>query len=294
MRSKKKVQSHKKTVKKAPSVLFACVAFLLATLVITLPFILMMINGQKTKQADALHDREAAAIGLAQRRQQWNRAVAYNKRLYASGQPVLGKMVDPFSGTADVKENRDYLSQLTLPPDGIMSVIRYPRLGINLPVRHGTDSDTLLQGAGHLYGTSLPVGGRNTHTVISAHSGMEDKIMFDRLDGLGGVARKGDVFYLSTLGRSLAYRVVNIRVVSPTEFKYLRIVPGKDLATLLTCTPYGVNTMRLLVTGIRTKMPKQARLPQNEFDWTLLWWILGILAVWLLISLSIRRIWKRN
>lgn len=136
-----------------------------------------------------------------------------------------------------------------------------------------------------MYGTSLPVGGRSTHTVISAHSGLADRLMFDRLRGLGGEARKGDVFYLVTAGHTLAYRVVDISVVDPSDFSKLRIVDGRDLATLLTCTPYGVNDKRLLVTGERVKTPARTSETGNaRTDRTYLWLTACIAAAWLAVA----------
>ena len=147
-----------------------------------------------------------------------------------------------------------------------MATIKYPRLGINLPIRHGTSQNVLAAGAGHLYGSSLPVGGKNTHTVISAHTGLADQLMFDKLRGFGSEAKKGDVFYLITAGHMLAYKVTDISVVDPSDFSKLKIVAGKDLSTLLTCTPYGINTHRLLVSGHRVAIPLPAPDPADVRD----------------------------
>lgn len=281
----------------AARIIAGCILLLLSALLATLPFIMMLTNSRATQAANDAHDRAARALAAQQRQKQWRNAVAYNKRLYASGQPVLGKIVDPFtaSGAEGTSMAAEYKKQLTLPADGVMSTVRYPRLGISLPVRHGTDNDTLARGAGHMYGTSLPVGGKNTRTVISAHTGLADKVMFDKLDGLGGRAKKGDIFYLTTLGTDLAYRVTDIRVVDPGDFSKLRIVKGKDLATLMTCTPYGVNTQRLLVTGVRTKIPYPAPpVSQAGRDWSWLWWVLGIGLVWFVMIAASVRAWRER
>ncbi len=273
-------------------IIAGCMLLLLSALLATLPFMMMLSSSRAQQAADDAHDRAARELTAKKRRAQWNAAVAYNKRLAVSGQPVLGKIVDPFTtgdgeGTSLAQE---YKKQLTLPADGVMSTVRYPRLGISLPVRHGTDQEVLARGAGHLYGTSLPVGGTNTHTVVSAHTGLADKVMFDKLDGLGGRAKKGDIFYLTTLGTDLAYKVVDIRVVDPGDFSKLRIVKGKDLATLLTCTPYGVNTQRLLVTGERVKIPVPAPpVSAAGRDRSWIWWVVGILAVWIVMILAVVR-----
>jgi sortase A len=274
----------------------AIICFLLFALLSTLPFMMMLGSSSATQAADDAHDRAARELTERKRQEQWRAADAYNRRLAASGQPVLGKIVDPFtaSNSEETSMTKDYMHQLTLPADGVMSIIRYPRLGISLPVRHGTDLATLARGAGHMYGTSLPVGGINTRTVISAHTGLADKVMFDKLDGLGGRAKKGDIFYLTTLGKDLAYKVIDIRVVDPGDFSQLRIVKGKDLATLLTCTPYGVNTQRLLVTGTRVKIPFPAPpVSRTGRDWSWLWWVLGISLVWLVMIAVAVALWRR-
>lgn len=280
----------KSAFKRNPLLFIGCVLLVISAIVGTLPFILMLANTGVQQAADAQHDEKALEISAAIREKQWQKAERYNERLYKSGQPVLGKEVDPFTASAEeqTREVQDYKSQLNSTGDGVMSVIRYPRLSINLPVEHGTDESTLQRGAGHLYGTSLPVGGKNTRVVIAAHSGLTNKIMFDRLDGLGSRARVGDIFYLTTLGRELAYKVVNIQVIDPGDFSTLRIVRGKDLATLLTCTPYGVNSRRLLVTG------KRVSIPMKPAAWPLtwLWWLLGILAVLGLAIAAAVRSWR--
>lgn len=196
------------------------------------------------------------------------RAREYNRKLAGSGQPVIGEMAadgtgtlsDPFATSgAPVKSvsdaDADYQSQLSIPADGIMATVSYPRLGISLPIRHGTSLPTLAAGAGHLYGTSLPVGGESTHSVISAHTGLADRLMFDRLSL--GEGRIGDAIYVEVLGETLAYKVTGIRTVTPDDVSSLRIERGRDLLTLVTCTPYGVNTHRLLVTAERASIPDE-------------------------------------
>ena len=135
-----------------------------------------------------------------------------------------------------------------------MGSVSIPSIGVDLTIRHGSSDTVLAMGAGHLHGTSLPVGGPSTHTALTGHRGLADKMMFTRLDEL----HKGSVFYIHTLGRTLAYKVTDIRVVDPGQVDSLRIVKGQDLATLVTCTPYGINTQRLLVTGERARMPQTA------------------------------------
>ena len=143
-----------------------------------------------------------------------------------------------------------------------MGAIRIPQLSIDLPIYHGTDEQSLMKGAGHLYGTSLPVGGPSTHSVIAGHRGLVESLMFTRIDEM----RKGDYFYLDVMGRTLAYQVDHIWVIDPEDTSKLRVTPDEDRVTLLTCTPYGVNTQRLLVSGIRVPMPGVAPKPSDIHD----------------------------
>ena len=130
---------------------------------------------------------------------------------------------------------------------GVMAYVDIPKIGVYLPVEHGTSADTLEKSVGHVVGMSLPVGGASTHAVLSAHSGMASSKLFSDIDQLA----EGDIFYIHVLGDTLAYQVDNIATVLPTDTGLLQIEGGKDLVTLVTCTPFGVNTHRLLVRGHR-------------------------------------------
>ena len=157
------------------------------------------------------------------------------------------QLAEAFSQEALLWASEDYAHQLNLAGDGIMGYVEIPLIQVNLPIYHGTDSDTLEVGIGHLLGSSLPVGGLNTHSVLTAHSGMANQKMFSDLDKLD----LGDVFYLQVLGETLAYQVDQINTVLPHDTTYLGIEEGMDICTLVTCTPFGVNTHRLLVRGFR-------------------------------------------
>ena len=146
-----------------------------------------------------------------------------------------------------------YAQQLTV--GGVMAYVDIPKINVYLPVQHGTGADTLEKSVGHVVGTSLPVGGNNTHAVLSAHSGMASSKLFSDIDQLA----VGDTFYIHVLGDTLAYRVDAINTVLPTDTHLLQIEDGKDYVTLVTCTPFGVNTHRLLVRGHRIPYtPEQA------------------------------------
>ena len=155
------------------------------------------------------------------------------------------------SGTASISEvgasapPLAYAQQLTV--GGAMAYVDIPKINVYLPVQHGTGAETLEKSVGHVVGTSLPVGGSSTHAVLSAHSGMPSSKLFSDIDQLA----VGDTFYIHVLGDTLAYQVDNIATVLPTDTSLLQIEDGKDYVTLVTCTPFGVNTHRLLVRGHR-------------------------------------------
>lgn len=152
-----------------------------------------------------------------------------------------------------------YAQQLTV--GGVMAYVDIPKIGVYLPVQHGTDADTLERAVGHVVGTSLPMGGSSTHTVLSAHSGMASSKLFSDIDQLAA----GDTFYIHVLGDTLAYEVDSINTVLPTDTRLLQIEDGKDYVTLVTCTPFGVNTHRLLVRGHRVPyLPEQEATAAEE------------------------------
>ena len=134
-----------------------------------------------------------------------------------------------------------------------MGSVEIPKIGVNLPVYHGTSEEVLSVGAGHVQESSLPIGGTSTRTIITGHRGLPNSKLFTRLDEM----EKGDLFYLHTMGEILAYQVREIQVIKPEKVDVLKIKEGEDLATLITCTPYGINSHRLLVTGERIPYVEQ-------------------------------------
>lgn len=190
-----------------------------------------------TQYLEVLQQVDNSDIILAKRS-----ANAYNAAIAPGIQ-----LSDAFSKEALLQASEDYESLLNLTGDGIMGYIEIPLIQVSLPIYHGTDSKTLDIGLGHLLGSSLPVGGRSTHTVLTGHSGMATQKMFSDLDKL----ELGDVFYLQVLGETLAYQVDAINVVLPYDTSFLGITESEDYCTLVTCTPFGVNTHRLLVRGTR-------------------------------------------
>lgn len=206
--------------------------FLASVCVVAYPLV-SNLQAERQKEAIVLAYREAVADD-AKISDELAAARAYNDAL-ANGQAA----------------EADYDALLDPNGIGMMGIVTIPAIGVELPIYHGTQSLSL--GAVHLQGTSLPVGGESTHTVISAHSGMTTQKMFTDLDRL----EVGDLFYLTVCGEKLYYEVDQIRTVLPEETDFLQIEAGQDLCTLLTCTPYGVNTHRLLVRGHRIDAPEE-------------------------------------
>ena len=214
------------------------------------------------------------------------RADEYNAN--AAESPILDPWLD--AQRPDTEPYQEYLSQLNL--NDVMATVKIPSINVNLPIYHGTESATLDKGVGHLFGTALPVGGDSTHTVLTGHTGLGTATMFDQLTSL----KEGDVFYIEVPGRHLKYQINDIRVVLPNETETLNKVKGKDLATLITCTPYGINTHRLLVTGERVPMDEEAVAAEaaQVKGAVLKPWMIAILVAVAIIILVSTVIWARS
>lgn len=206
---------------------------------------------------------------------EWNAANAYNEALLPSILP------DSFAvAEASEEEDEGYMSSLNLNGDGMMGYVEIPKINVKVPVFHTTEEEVLQKAAGHLEGSSLPVGGPSTHAVISAHRGLPSATLFTDLDKL----EEGDHFLLRILDDILCYKVDKISVVEPTKTDGLAVEEGQDLVTLLTCTPYGVNSQRLLVRGHRVpyEEAEMEEVPQGLLTGAslhtsyLLWVIVGL------------------
>lgn len=172
---------------------------------------------------------------------EWAKADAYNKNLM----PMI--LPDSFAVAEMSDRDEAYMACLNLNKDGMMGIVEIPKIDVKIPIYHTTDEDVLEIGAGHLEGSSLPIGGESTHAVISAHRGLPSATLFTDLDKL----EERDHFLLHILNDTLCYEVDQILVVEPEDTEALSVEEGEDLVTLLTCTPYGVNSHRLLVRGHR-------------------------------------------
>ena len=266
-------------MKKRTTTIVIILIFLAGLSLLLYPFIANEWNTYRQKQLissyeSVVADREAAGeIDYEAERQA---AVAYNDALVPSILP------DSFAVAAASDEpDPEYMAALNIAGDGVMGIVEIPKIDISLPIYHTTTEEVLEKAAGHLEGSSLPVGGESTHAVITAHRGLPSAALFTDLDRL----EEGDHFLLHVLDETLSYEVDQILTVEPDETDALAVEEGEDLVTLITCTPYGVNTHRLMVRGHRVpyepEMEEKEKplLPLGSLHTSyLLWVILGLLV----------------
>lgn len=205
------------------------------------------------------YEKQAKTYDQKQKEQAFRKAEEYNKDLIKS----VVQLTDPFKVKKSNGETLIYNNILNIDHSGVMGYLEIPCISVNLPIYHGTDAEILERGVGHLAASSIPVGGKSTHSVLTGHTGLSSAKLFTDLTEM----KKEDLFFIHVLDRTLAYKVDQISVVRPEDTRKLQIVKGKDYVTLVTCTPYGVNDHRLLVRGVRTKYVKKQRSsiqPRNQ------------------------------
>ena len=222
-------------------IILAAVLFLLALGLTLYPVVSNYYNQRHQSQIQTAYREVLEQTDTAELERIREQAAAYNAAI------TPGAAEEAYSQEAILTASNNYVNQLNVGGSGIMGYIEIPKINVDLPIYHGTGTDSLDRGAGHLLGSSLPVGGEGTHTIITGHSGMASQKMFTDLEQL----QEGDVFYLRVLDETLAYEVKAVHTVLPHDTTHLGIVPGQDLCTLVTCTPTGINTHRLLVQGSR-------------------------------------------
>ncbi|WP_347036558.1 class C sortase [Blautia obeum] len=231
-------------MKKKAGNLVICIIFLAGLSLLLYPFVANQWNNYRQKQLisgyeQAVSEKEAAeGIDYDAERK---KAEDYNEALLPCVLP------DSFALAESSGVDPVYMNTLNIAGDEMMGSVEIPKINIKIPIYHTTEEEVLNKGAGHLEGSSLPVGGANTHAVISAHRGLPSASLFTDLDQL----KEGDHFLIHVLNETLCYEVDKISVVKPEDTSALAVEDGQDLVTLLTCTPYGVNTERLLVRGHR-------------------------------------------
>ena len=243
--------------KKALMLIIAAVTFLTAALILFYPIFSTWYNDRHQAEVHVQFQEEVEQKNTAEVQQAKALAKAYNADIGSYVQEV-----ESFSPEALDQAATDYDTLLNMTGSGIMGYVEIPSIGVNLPIYHGTDASTLEIGVGHLLGSSLPVGGESTHTILTAHSGMASKKMFSDLPQL----KIGDVFFLEVLDETLAYQVDQIKTVLPYDTTYLGIAEGKDYCTLVTCTPFGINTHRLLVRGARIPFAEAEQILEEKIQ----------------------------
>ena len=228
--------------RKILTMVLAAILFLLSLGLTLYPVISNFVNQKYASEIHTAYQEVIEQTDNSELLEARELAVSYNKAITPGSTTE-----EAYSQEALLAASEDYDSQLNIGADGIMGYVEIPKISVNLPIYHGTGNDSLDRGVGHLLGSSLPVGGKDTHCILTGHSGLATQKMFTDLEQL----EVTDVFYLNVLGEVLAYQVEEINTVLPHDTSLLGITSGEDYCTLVTCTPYGVNTHRLLVRGTR-------------------------------------------
>lgn len=266
--------------------------FAAGLLIFNYPVISTLYNQLHQGEVLTVYDDTLEKLQQEELQKLWKKAASYNRRISKEG-PVL---IDAFSEDGQ-DEDQDYLNILKLDDSGVMGSIEIPGIKVYLPIYHGTSTEVLKRGVGHLQGSSVPVGGKSTHSILTGHRGLPSAELFTNLDQV----KKGDVFYIHMLKETLAYKVYNIEVIEPQDIDHLVIEKGRDLVTLITCTPYGINSHRLLLHAERTSYTAEEHVDTRKARQDTLWeWLLkqksflisaggAVLAI---ICVVIRLIWK--
>ena len=283
----------KKTEKKQFYIgdIFRVIGLIIAFSVLLYPTISNYLYEKNGARVISSYDENAVRLSESDKREMLEAARQYNEELLGNIE-----LLDPFSPVKKEVDER-YQSLLNVNGSGMIGYIRIPKIDTELPIYHGTEERVLQSGVGHFEGTSLPIGGESTHAVLTGHRGLPSKLLFTDLDNL----EDGDIFYIKVLGETFAYQVDQIRTVLPENTKELTIVSGKDYVTLVTCTPYAVNTHRLLVRGHRIPYEEAVeKVPDEEikaglpFQVKILFAALFILLLILIICGAVVSVKKRK
>lgn len=231
--------------------------YIAGVLLCAFPLLSSIYTGVEQNNMLSTYKSEVTATDTQTIEEQVELAHEYNEALFQISNSSVGDM------STDILSDESYNSILDITGKGIIGTIEIPKIDVNLPIYHGTDDDVLSNGIGHIQTSSFPVGGINTRTVVSGHRGLPNAKLFTRLDELV----KNDLFYFKVGGKTLAYKIYKIEVVKKDEAPdVIGIEEGKDLATMITCTPYGINTHRLIITGKRVPYnPKKKKAIKAEF-----------------------------
>ena len=219
---------------------------LAGSLLLVYPYVSFRLSSSRQSYVVQQYNDSLKKMTAAQLKEEWELSQAYNAALLSPPR------YDPFASGSEAMDAA-YLSRLHIGESGVMCYIKIPKINVELPVFHGASPETLEKGIGHLEGSALPVGGEGTHAVLTGHTGLNTAKMFTDLTEL----ETGDEFYIYVLDQVLAYRIDQIQVVEPSQTEALQPEAGRDYVTLVTCTPYGVNSHRLLVRGERIEYTQE-------------------------------------
>lgn len=267
--------------------IFRIIVLLIAFSVLLYPTVSNYLYEKNGARVISSYDENAVRLSESEKQAMLEAARQYNRELLGNIE-----LLDSFSPLKKEVDAR-YQSLLNTNEAGMMGYIRIPKIDVELPIYHGTEERILQSGVGHFEGTSLPVGGESSHTVLTGHRGLPSKLLFTDLDQM----KEGDIFYLKILGETFAYKIDQILTVLPENTKALTIEPGKDYATLVTCTPYAVNTHRLLVRGSRIPYEEAVRqVPDEKITPTLPFQVKVLLAAIgvLVLIFIVYQLWKKT
>lgn len=231
----------KRKTKKSKKKRIRAILFIAGLLLCAYPLIASVMDQNYQQSMIKTYQSEMNQTSDAKVQEAKKEAIQYNEMLWQANGIIVGNMEQGILG----EEN--YQKQLNLSGTGMMGTISIPKINVNLPIYHGVEEEVLVNGVGHLPESSLPVGGENTHCILTGHRGLPNAKLFTRLDEM----ETGDLFFLTVCGEKLAYQVTEIEIIHPEDVEGLGIQAEKDLVSLITCTPYGLNTKRLVVTGER-------------------------------------------
>ena len=265
------------------SFIWFVVIFLIGAGILFYPTISFWLADYNHVVAHQTYGRNVTSLTESEKTALWEMAVYYNERL------VESVVKDPFANTENVVPFDEYEETLNI-GDDVMGYIHIPKINVLLPIYHGVSDEVLEQGVGHIPATALPVGGEGTHCVLTGHTGLNHAKMFNDLIEM----RQGDEFYLEILNQTLAYKVTAVEVVLPDDISSLQREDGKDKVTLVTCTPHGVNSHRLLVTGERVPYTGGVEQTRSNDKARFPYWILLVVFITVISVLAIGRRMKKQ
>lgn len=245
----------------------AIVLFLVGILLILYPMVSNYLATVKNTEKVHQYDETIFSMSVAARDAEWEKALTYNDAL-------LGKQLHtPYLSQSGSTLPANYHDVLNI--EGMMGYLTIPAIDVKLPIYHGIGNDVLNKGVGHIEGSTLPIGGKGGHSLLTAHTGTHFSLLFTNLEKM----KSGDRFYIHVLGKEMAYKVDQIKVVEPQDVSALAASPEGDYVTLITCTPYGINSQRLLVRGIRQPDAPKERMPKGNPYAAYFWAMLTVLPL---------------